>query len=175
MPTTHTLHLASPAATRALGVALGTTADAGQIIALSGDLGAGKTTLTQAIAAGLGIHAVVTSPTFTLVNELDAGTRGLRLVHMDVYRLGETTAATTAAVAGIGFDDIIADAALPGRDDRGAVVVIEWAERMLAALPEDYLHIRLVEDESDETARQAELCAHGPQSVALLTAVTAPH
>jgi len=138
------------------------------VIALSGDLGAGKTTLAQGIAAGLGLAAAVTSPTFTLVNEFDAGARGLRLVHIDVYRLGDTPAQTLAAVAGIGLDDILTDAMLPGRRDRGAVVVIEWAERILAALPEDLLHVELRDDPADSAVREAHLHAHGPQSAALL-------
>lgn len=169
------LRLASPAATHNLGRALGAAASAGQVLALSGDLGAGKTTLAQGIAAGLGITAAVTSPTFTLVNEYDAGNRGLRLVHIDVYRLGETTAATVAAVAGIGLEDILVDAALPDRDDRGAVVVIEWAERIAPALPDDHLHIRLSddpEDPDDADARRADLQATGEQSRALLAALT---
>ncbi len=178
-----TLRTDSAAATFDLGRRLGMHAAAGQVIALSGDLGAGKTTLTQGIAAGLGLTASVTSPTFTLVNELDAGTRGLRLVHIDVYRLGETPAQTLAAVTGIGLDEILNDAALPGRGDQGAVVVIEWAERILAALPEDFLHVELVdaasaadiagnEDPSGETGvRVITLRSHGAQSDALLAAL----
>lgn len=165
------LRLTSAAATWDLGRRIGALSTAGQVIALSGDLGAGKTTLTQGIAAGLGLAAAVTSPTFTLVNEFDAGTRDLRLVHIDVYRLGDTPAQTLAAVAGIGLDDILTDAMLPGRADCGAVVVVEWAERILAALPDDILHVELSQDPTVPDVRVVHLRGHGPQSAALLAAL----
>lgn len=160
------LHLASPAATFDLGRRLGERAAAGQIIALCGDLGAGKTTLTQGIAAGLGITAQVTSPTFTLVAEY-LGARGLALIHIDTYRLGDSPAAAEREAATFGLDEIFESAALPDGASHGAVVVIEWAERVAPLLPADRLAIVLNADGSPDT-RRAELTAHGPQSAHLL-------
>jgi tRNA threonylcarbamoyladenosine biosynthesis protein TsaE len=164
-----TLHLPSPAATFGLGRRLGEHAAAGQIIALCGDLGAGKTTLTQGIAAGLDIAAQVTSPTFTLVADY-LGRRGLALIHIDAYRLGDSPAAAEIEAATIGLDEILETAALPDGASLGAVVVIEWAERVAALLPPDWLAIVLSPNASSDT-RHAELTAHGPQSARLLAAL----
>lgn len=167
------LHLAlildCPSATIALGRALGAAACPGQVIALSGDLGAGKTTLTQGIAAGLGIAARVTSPTFTLVSDY-LGSRKLRLLHIDTYRLGDTPDAAQMEAATFGLDEILETAALPDGTSLGAVVVIEWAERVAALLPADHLAIVLSSGDSLET-RHAALAAHGPQSARLLAAI----
>ena len=78
----HTVQLASQAATHEFGRQLGATLPPGQVVAMSGDLGAGKTTMTQGIAAGLGITAHVTSPTFTLINQFNPGARRLLLIAM---------------------------------------------------------------------------------------------
>src|ERR1700690_3735171 len=75
----------SPAETQSLGESWGSTAQRGLVMALSGDLGAGKTELVKGIARGLGTAARVHSPTFTLVNEYGGGR--LRLFHLDLYRL----------------------------------------------------------------------------------------
>ena len=69
------------------GIRLGEEAQPGQVIALTGDLGAGKTTLTKAIAIGLGVTEMITSPTFTIVKEYRSGR--LPLFHFDVYRIGD--------------------------------------------------------------------------------------
>ena len=162
------VHLESAAATFALGRRLGEAAQPGQVIALCGDLGAGKTTLTQGIAAGLGITARVTSPTFILVADY-LGQRGLRLVHIDTYRLGDPSAATEMEADTFGLDEILASAALPDGESRGAVVVVEWADRIAARLPADRLTIVLTPDTAPD-ARRAHLTAHGPQSEQLLAA-----
>lgn len=154
--------------THAAGRRLGEAAAAGQVIALQGDLGAGKTTLTQGIAAGLGIDARVTSPTFILTNEYDPGRRGLRFVHIDAYRLGEEAAAAQVEAATFGLDEILTTAAEADAESRGAVVVIEWAERVAGLLPADHLRIHLTPVETDPDARHAALTAFGPQSAALL-------
>lgn len=164
------LHLDSAPATFALGRRLGEAAQPGQVIALCGELGAGKTTLTQGIAAGLGIAARVTSPTFILVSDY-LGSRGLRLIHIDTYRLGDTPAATEIEADTFGLDEILATAALPDGESQGAVVVIEWADRIAGRLPADRLTIVLTPD-TDPNARRAELTAHGPQSVELLSVVS---
>ena len=105
----------NPAETESLGESWGRAAQRGCVIALSGELGAGKTQLVKGIARGLGIVAGVHSPTFTLVNEYGGGR--LRLFHLDLYRLE-----TPGQIAAAGLEDFLwAD----------GVTVIEWAEKML--------------------------------------------
>jgi tRNA threonylcarbamoyladenosine biosynthesis protein TsaE len=104
----------SPAETESLGESWGRAAERGLVIALSGELGAGKTRLVKGIARGLGITARVHSPTFTLVNEYDGGR--LRLFHLDLYRL-ETHGQIVAA----GLEEFLPP---------DGVAVIEWAEKM---------------------------------------------
>jgi tRNA threonylcarbamoyladenosine biosynthesis protein TsaE len=168
-----TLHLATPVATHELGRQLGVAVQPGQILALSGDLGAGKTTLTQGIAVGLGISARVTSPTFTLINQYNPGARRLLLIHIDTYRLGDSSASALAEAANLGLDEIFADAALPDSHSDGAVVVIEWAERIADLLPTDTLYITLVPVASDANARTATLTTNS-QEVAALFRLFAP-
>ena len=86
--------------TRKLGLELGRRAEPGQIIALIGDLGTGKTTLTKYIAEGLGITEVVSSPTFTVIKEYESGR--MPLYHFDVYRIG-----CSEEMYDIGFDEYI--------------------------------------------------------------------
>jgi tRNA threonylcarbamoyladenosine biosynthesis protein TsaE len=102
-----------PAETELLGESFGRTAKHGLVIALSGELGAGKTQLVKGLARGLGITARVHSPTFTLVNEYAGGR--LRLFHLDLYRL-ETRGQILAA----GLEEFL---------QPDGVAVIEWAER----------------------------------------------
>lgn len=163
--------LASAAATHDLGRRIGAAAQPGQIIALRGELGAGKTTLTQGLAAGLGITARVTSPTFTLVNEYAAGVRRLRLIHIDIYRLGDSPAAAQREAATFGLEEILTTAAWPDADALGSVVAIEWAERIAALLPADYLEVALAALPDAPDSRGYTLTAHGPQSAALLAAL----
>jgi tRNA threonylcarbamoyladenosine biosynthesis protein TsaE len=105
----------NPAETESLGERWGRAAQRGRVIALSGELGAGKTQLVKGIARGLGIAACVHSPTFTLVNEYGGGR--LRLFHLDLYRLE-----TPEQIAAAGLEEFL-------RSD--GVTVIEWAEKML--------------------------------------------
>ena len=102
----------SPAETESLGEAWGRAARRGWVIALSGELGAGKTQLVKGVARGLGIAARVHSPTFTLVNEYDGGR--LRLWHLDLYRLE-----TREQILSAGLEDFLSP---------DGVTVIEWAE-----------------------------------------------
>lgn len=111
-----TLLTNSPAETEALGETWGRTAVAGQVIFLSGDLGAGKTQLVKGIARGLGVTSRVHSPTFTLVNEYAGGR--LRLFHLDWYRLE-----TRDQIIGAGLAEYLSPE---------GVAVIEWAERWFA-------------------------------------------
>ena len=105
----------SPVETESLGEAWGRAAQRGLVIALSGDLGAGKTQLVRGLARGLGFAGRIHSPTFTLVN-VYAGGR-LPLFHLDLYRLE-----TAAQIHGAGVDEYL---------QPDGVAVIEWAERML--------------------------------------------
>lgn len=111
--------LPDPQATIAHGVALGATLRTGDVLALCGDLGAGKTHFVKGLAAGLGADATVTSPTFTLIHEYSGGR--LPLYHFDLYRLESEN-----ELLRIGFDDYLAD---------GGVLAIEWAEKFPALLP----------------------------------------
>jgi len=123
----HTLVSDSTARTRAIGRALGAAAQPGSVIALRGPLGAGKTQLAKGVAVGLGIGAVVNSPTFVLMNEHQGR---LRLFHIDAYRLGDPEEALAAGLL----------------DERQAsgVTVIEWADRLAGWLPEERLEIEIV-------------------------------
>jgi len=106
----------SPQQTFELGNEIGSRLEGGEILLLSGPLGAGKTLLVKGVCAALGIDDEdVTSPSFTLVNPYDGR---LRLYHLDLYRLDEGASAAHA----VDLDDLLAD--------EDAVIVIEWAERM---------------------------------------------
>src|SRR5262245_47790316 len=111
---THTSH--SPEETVALGERWGREAEAGWLIGLSGDLGAGKTQLVKGLARGLEITARVHSPTFALVHEYRGGR--LLLVHLDLYRLD-----TPAQIAAAGLEEYLLNP--------GGVTVVEWIERWL--------------------------------------------
>lgn len=146
----------STAETFQVGQQLGQSVQAGQVIALHGDLGAGKTVLTQGLANGLGITARVTSPTFTLVGEY-AQPNGEWLIHIDCYRLGSPTQEDGSQEAAFfGLEEIL--------DRTDAIIVIEWAERVAALLPPDYLQITLSYHPTTLEERQIVFTAYGPQS-----------
>lgn len=107
--------------TRAFGRALAGRLEPGDILGLVGDLGTGKTTLTKAIAEGLGVRERVTSPTFTIVQEYRSGR--IPLYHFDVYRLD-----SGAELQADGADEYF---------DAGGVCVIEWADRIAEILPNE--------------------------------------
>jgi tRNA threonylcarbamoyladenosine biosynthesis protein TsaE len=148
----------SAAATQAAGQALGAAVQPGQVIALRGNLGAGKTTFVQGLARGLGVSARVASPTFVLVNEY-TGASGVRLAHVDTYRLG---VAAMDEAEGMGIEELLEDA--------GTVVAIEWADRVLELLPEDILLVEL-EYGRGEDQRFIRINALGPHSAATLQKV----
>lgn len=168
IPTTFTIELSSQEATQEFGRQLGALLPPGQVVALSGDLGAGKTTLTQGIALGMGIAANVTSPTFTFINQYNPGTRHLLLIHIDTYRLGDDPATVQAEAAGLGLEEIIADAPLSDSHSDGAIVVIEWAERIAGMLPDNTLYITLEPVPDDANARTATLTTASPEVAAIL-------
>ncbi|MBN2260102.1 MAG: tRNA (adenosine(37)-N6)-threonylcarbamoyltransferase complex ATPase subunit type 1 TsaE [Clostridiales bacterium] len=97
------------------------------IICLTGDLGAGKTTLTQAIMKGLGIDEPITSPTYTTVNEYD---NSIKIFHFDVYRINDID-----EMFEIGFDDYM---------DQKAIKIIEWANIIEEIIPEDSIWINII-------------------------------
>ncbi len=136
----------SPAETFAHGRALAASLRAGEVLALEGDLGAGKTHFVKGIAAGLGCACDVTSPTFMLVHEYTGGR--LPLFHFDFYRL-ESEDETLR----VGLDDYL------GAD---GVVVIEWAGKFPALLPSDTHWFRLRAGEGD--VRFIEECEEAPRA-----------
>ncbi len=113
---------------RAYGVRLGSALRGGECIELLGDVGAGKTTLVQGIAEGLGVDEDVQSPSFTLSREYDARD-GLVVAHYDFYRLQE------AGVLGYELAESLADPS--------TVTVVEWGETIGAVLPADRIVIRI--------------------------------
>lgn len=116
----------SPEETRRFAARLAESLRPGTVIALHGDLGAGKTCFTQGLAQGLGVTRDVTSPTFTLVGEHPGR---LRLHHIDLYRIHSVQEALN-----LGIDEYLHSA---------GVTVIEWAERIEPILPASTIHIRL--------------------------------
>src|SRR5947209_15079945 len=129
--------------TRAFGRTLGSVLRAGDLILLSGPLGAGKTALAQGIGAGLGVPVEVTSPTFVIARVLRGGR--LPFVHVDAYRLG-----TPAEV-----DDLDLDASV-----EDSVTVVEWGGGKVEQLADGYLEVRIERADEDD-AREATLVPHG--------------
>ena len=116
----------SPAETEAIGAALGKTLRPGTVLAYRGDLGAGKTAFTRGLARGLGCAELVTSPTYTIVNEYLGGR--LPLFHFDMYRLRSSD-----DLWDIGWEDYL---------DRGGVCAVEWSENVEDAM-EDALWVTI--------------------------------
>lgn len=107
---------------------------AGSTIALIGPLGAGKTTLTKAIAKGLGVTETITSPTFTVVCEYETGR--LPLYHFDVYRVNDED-----ELFELGFEEYF---------HKGGICLVEWADLVMDLLPEDTIVLRLDYGENEE-------------------------
>lgn len=135
------IHTASPDETLALGAKFATLLSAGDIVLLSGRLGAGKTLFASGVASGLGIETQITSPTFLIEKVYTDGF--LPLIHADVYRLGSLGE----------FEDLeLAD------EGRNGAVLIEWGEAIEASLPEDYLTVRF---EGEGESRTIGFIPHG--------------
>lgn len=143
--------------TRSLGVCLGQALRGGELICLSGDLGAGKTALAYGIGQGWGALEVVHSPTFVFVHEHRRAADRMRLYHLDCYRLTSPEDAYS-----IGLEEMLAG------DDP---LLLEWAERIAPLLPEDALWIRLEADPADEGARTLQFRAKGSSALRLLKVV----
>ena len=120
--------LATSQETHAFGVALAHLLRAGDLVLLTGDLGAGKTTLTQGIGAGLGVRGPITSPTFVIARVHPALSHGPALVHADAYRLGGRAE----------LDDLDLDT-----DLEQAVTVVEWGSGIAESLGEERLELSL--------------------------------
>lgn len=146
---------ASAQITRRLGAAIGARAEPGDAILLEGGLGAGKTTLVQGIAEGLGIAHAATSPTFTLIHELRGGR--LPLYHVDLYRI-ET-------------EDQLFDLGIADLFDGDGLLAVEWADRLGSLLPPAYL--RIVIQWADEEQRLLRVEARGERAEELLRAAEA--
>jgi tRNA threonylcarbamoyladenosine biosynthesis protein TsaE len=145
MESVGSLSTAAPQETRAIGMALGSRAHAGSLVALIGPLGAGKTELAKGVAEGLGVASVVNSPTFVLMNE---HVGRLRLFHIDAYRLEDPDEALAAGL----FDD---------RQASG-VAVVEWADRLGDRLPAERLELTLVPEPDGSDRRRISWRAVGP-------------
>lgn len=144
---TATIKSASAEQTREAGRRLAGALRAGDLIALQGELGAGKTCFVQGLAEGLGVGGRVASPTFIVMRSHPGPTP---LYHADAYRLSGPE-----ELLDVGLDDWLEE----------GVVAVEWADQVLAALPEDYLVIDL---SGEGESRTLTLSAMGPRSRALV-------
>jgi len=115
--------------TQRLGARLGALIQPGDVICLSGEMGAGKTVFAGGMGAGWGADGAMASPTYTIVHEHQRAADSGRLAHLDCYRLSGT-----ADIDSIGFDDLL---------ESGAALLIEWPEKIENALPVERLWVRL--------------------------------
>ncbi|HKE99165.1 MAG TPA: tRNA (adenosine(37)-N6)-threonylcarbamoyltransferase complex ATPase subunit type 1 TsaE [Actinomycetes bacterium] len=137
------LRSGSEAETRAIGAALAGVLVPGDVVGLTGDLGAGKTRLVQGAAEALGVTDPVISPTFMIVREHQGR---VPVHHVDAYRLSGPT-----ELEDLGLEDVL---------DPGAVVLVEWADQVARALPESWVEVRLVVGPDD--VRHLTVEPHGP-------------
>lgn len=144
------LTVATPEQMTALGALIAGQLDAGDIVALNGELGAGKTTLTRGLGEALGIRGSVTSPTFVLARTHPRIDGGAPLVHVDAYRLGDAAE----------LDDL-------DIDFEGSIVVVEWAAGMLDAVADAWLQVDIrrpvggEETEEGVEPRDVRITGHG--------------
>ncbi len=133
-----------PEAMRALGVRLGGLLRAGDLVVLTGPLGAGKTTLTRGIGEGLGVRGPVSSPTFVLARTHPSLVGGAPLVHVDAYRLASAAE----------LDDL-------DLDFEASVVIVEWGAGMVDGIADSVLEVRIAREDDD--TRAVELDGSGPR------------
>ena len=150
--TAYTLELANETATLQFGRELGAALGPGDVVALTGPLGAGKTRLVQAAAAALGVEDEVTSPTFVIVHEYVGR---MPLIHMDAYRLRDE-----AEFEAMGADEYFSS---PN------VTFIEWADRIAGSLPREYLKIFM--EPTVAAGRRVTLVGHGARGIHLAAQV----
>ncbi|MYE25718.1 MAG: tRNA (adenosine(37)-N6)-threonylcarbamoyltransferase complex ATPase subunit type 1 TsaE [Chloroflexi bacterium] len=142
--------------TEAIGAALGAFLAPGDVVCLSGELGAGKTAFSRGIGAGWGASAPLSSPTYNLVHERGRSADNTRLYHLDFYRVSGARDAET-----LGIDDIL---------DSGNVVIFEWPERILDLLPAERLWIDFTVRQDD--TRVLEFVARGDRYRSLIDALS---
>jgi tRNA threonylcarbamoyladenosine biosynthesis protein TsaE len=132
-------HSAGADDTRALASAVAAVCEAGDVLLLAGDLGAGKTTFAQGFGAGLGVTEPITSPTFTLVRQYPVGGDGpvQTLLHADVYRLDRLH-----DIVDLGLGELVED---------GAVALVEWGDAAAPVLGEGALSVALAEGDGDDS------------------------
>lgn len=147
--TMSTILVHSPEEMGRFGERLGRLAEAGSVFALEGDLGAGKTVLSQGVGRALGIAAAITSPTFVVVQEYDGGR--LPLLHADLYRVE-----TLAELDNLGLEEALEDE---------VVGVVEWADRYPEVLPSDHLRVAI---RFADHGRTLQCSATGPRHARLL-------
>ena len=123
----------SPEETRILGACLAPTLVPGDVISVSGDLGAGKTVFVQGLATALGVEDAVTSPTFTIVHEYEGR---YPVTHMDVYRLD-----SFQEVLDLGFEELL---------DPSAILLVEWGEAVTPLFPPSYLEVEITQAEGPD-------------------------
>ncbi|OTN77422.1 tRNA threonylcarbamoyl adenosine modification protein YjeE [Enterococcus sp. 8G7_MSG3316] len=136
-------------ATEALAILIGQVAQPGDNLVLTGDLGAGKTTLTKGIAKGLEIDQLIKSPTYTIIREYNGR---IPLYHMDVYRVSGDADA-------LGLDEYF---------EGDGLSVIEWGNQLAETLPQDYLELIIEKDDTDLDKRIVNFRAYGVQATAFL-------
>jgi len=155
-----TTYLQDAEASTALGRELGRAIEERAVIALLGELGAGKTTLVQGLGAGLGVTETINSPTFTMLNEYHSGR--LPLYHIDLYRFSEDPESTFGQT---GLELFLAE--LNEIQQGKGIVVLEWANYLKQYLPDDHLVVKLNYTE-DRLGRIATLFGSGADSSKIL-------
>lgn len=128
-----TLHSSSAGETKAVATAIAELVTAGDLVVLAGEMGAGKTAFAQGFGAALGVTETITSPTFTIVREYEGR---LALHHVDAYRLEHLR-----EVGELGVAEML---------DEAAVMLVEWGDAILPALPPEYLEVRLTFGKGDD-------------------------
>lgn len=148
------LRIGTPEEMEALGARIASRLEAGDLVVLSGELGAGKTTLTRGLGEALGVRGTVTSPTFVLARTHPRSDALAPLVHVDAYRLGSAAE----------LDDL-------DIDYPGSIVVVEWGAGMLDGVAESWLEVDIerptgasaATDDSDAEPRLVTVTGHGPR------------
>jgi tRNA threonylcarbamoyladenosine biosynthesis protein TsaE len=130
--------------TEAVGEAIGSQLRVGDLVVLTGDLGAGKTTFAKGLARGLGVTQKVTSPTFTIVQEYEGR---VPVAHVDVYRLDRIQ-----ELHDFGFEELL----------ESRVTIVEWGEAIALVLPRDRVDVRLALHDDDDDQRVVDVVASGP-------------
>ena len=130
--------------TEAVGEAIGSQLRVGDLVVLTGDLGAGKTTFAKGLARGLGVTQKVTSPTFTIVQEYDGR---VPVAHVDVYRLDRIQ-----ELHDFGFEELL----------ESRVTIVEWGEAIALVLPRERVDVRLTLHDDDDDQRVVDVVASGP-------------